>query len=339
MEYPPKSEISPGTTNESTDWQSTPLLSTNIDYLKRLRINDFSPAGNLRRVTPPYKRKAGEYFEPWFMPDDELAQAVAIRKEAFANDPDKILQINGDSQTVYEAASQFLKLQVDELTSQYPELYAREGQLIVNKVTGDRFDPSDQHPLAISGLLGQEDICMVERAEDGRQVMVAAFVASPTDWTLSKLVGKDMDQIHKDVRGYFETVEGSNRPLKWVVDKTLDGLPDFSERQVTRNNVFLVFSPSYALVPGHFSETVPDSTDDPGSQIFLRSEYETLTRLPSTEEFPNGDKYIFFTIKPHTYPLSLVAEVRRDDMAEAMLTNMKLRRSEALAKLVISYLT
>lgn len=312
------------------------VLSTNTRNLQDMRINPLSPAANMRRVTDPTNTEHGERFVPWFTPDDELAQAVAIRKAAYYDNPDRVLNTGDDDPDVRNVAQQLLELQVDYLVQHYPAIYELiDGTKIHNKITGDVYnitpDASTLHPLAIVGLLGQEDVCIVQEQDDGSHIMVAGFLASPTGWDLADFVGLNMDEIHENVDGYEEK-------LKATVDKSLSTLPEFPERQFARNNTFLGLNPLLGLVPDQMPDIDENSITDAESQIIFRSEYETLTRLPSTDKYPDGNQYIIFTIEPRVYSLQTMKAERGDDLARAIETNRVLGRKAVVAQEAIKYL-
>ncbi len=326
------------------------VLSTNNAYLREMRINPLAPASNFRRITSPGERPGeGERFIPWFDPDDELATAVTLRKEIFLANQDQVFYPGKKKRraAVRTAAQQLLELQSDYLVEHFPDQYGFEedaeyGRLIVNKTTDDKFcvhpSKNDWHPLVICGLLGQDDICVVERQDDGRQVFVAGFLATPTNWNLSGFVNRDMDDIHVNVGGYHTPTTGSKTRLKDVVDRSLETLPEYPVRQIARNNIFLSRDPSLSQDPQRSTSFTPDRMRNPGNQIFLRSERESLTRLPATEQYPDNDRFIIFTIKPNVFSLEQVAYERREEFASALRTNDVLRTNKKLAKKALDYL-
>lgn len=283
-------------------------------------------------------------YVPWFAPDDELAAAVALRKNYYAEKPEKILHESSENhEALFAAAMQLLELQADYLSEHHPDKYllartADSTRVITNKVTNDTYhinaEESNLHPLAISGLLGQEDICLVEETNDERHILAAGFVATPTDWELTKLAGKDMDQIHLGFDGYEER-------LKKVVDDTLRHLPEFPAMKY-RNNEFLDYAPTLALFPDEKVKVDASTISNPGNEITLRSERETLIRLPASEANPDK-KRLVFTIKPHVLTLSEATRRMGDrklkKLVEAIQKNTVLHRNEELADIALRYLT
>lgn len=302
------------------------LFSTNEDYLRAIMMNAVAPSPNMLKVTPPVIRQnETERFVPWFWPDDELADASILRKTALEKNPTLVLQTGDDSPLVYAASQELLTLQSKYLAYHFPEKYeidenSKSQPQIINRTNNQRFDiiPSEKHPLEIAGLLVQEDICLVQKISDDRFELAAGFLSTPTKWALADFIGADMDEIHKNVRNYANPVGGKKVSLKHTVDKSLGEMKQYPEGQFARNNIFIKFDPSLAL--HKYLERHPSRShilQDIGKRTFLRSERETLTRLP----WPNENFHVF-TIKPHVYPLEKVRSINRGaELARIILTN------------------
>lgn len=309
------------------------VMSTNWEYLQSMKMNETAPAPNLTPLTRPGERSDDRRFVPWFWPDDELAQAVALRKEAFLDNPSHILATSDDDPIVHAASQQLLWLQANYLVDNYSDKYAIEehrkfGRIIINKATDDHFslrpNTDDWHPLAISGLLSQEDICVVQRKKAGKHVLVAGFLATPTHWNLSSFMNADMDKIHRQVKGYHKPIDNERHyRLKDTVDKSLEGLRPYPQGGMARNNLFAMHDERLALEPHDTEPFNPKKVSkDPFNEIVLRSERETLVRLPAPY-----DDFTIFTIKPNVFRLSDVARERGEDFARAIATNCILREN------------
>lgn len=307
------------------------VMSTNWKYLQSMKMNETAPSPNLTPLSRPGEHVDGRRFVPWFWPDDELAPSAELRKKAFLKNPDHVLATADNDPVVRAASQQLLWLQGNYLAEQYPEKYVIEnhrkfGRVIINKTTDDQFslrpDVDDWHPLAISGLLSQEDICMVQRKKAGKHALVAGFLATPTNWNLSFFLGADMDRIHRHVKGYHKpTSEERSYRLKDTVDKVLESLRPYPEGGMARNNQFAMHDDRLAL---ELRDAKPFDakkvSKDPLNGLILRSERETLTRLPAPY-----DDFTVFTIKPNVFSLSDVARERGDDFARAIANNCILR--------------
>lgn len=340
------------TQNCPLDNTSRVILSKSSDYWDGIKINPYAPSANLRPVTKPNTVADGKRIEPWFSPDENLAEASSIRWSRYNNETSRVLHTGNDKhyRSVYRAASQLLELQSVDLAANFPEVYEINDnpaldRTITNKVAKNIFpihpSTSNLHPLAISGLLGQEDICIVKETKKGRYVMIGGFLATPTEWDLENFIGSDMDEIHQYVNGY--DAPASDGPikvrLKDTVDRALKSLPEYPTRQIMRNNLFLKKNGSLALVPGEQNIIATKEISDPGTQLFLRSERETLTRLPSTEQYPDGNRYVIFTILANVINLSqAAASTRKGEYIRALQTNNVLQIDKKLAKIALKFL-
>lgn len=123
-------------------------------------------------------------------------------------------------------------------------------------------------PLLTLGRLVQEDICVLTPGPEGH-VLTGAILCFPASWTLSEKIGRPLLAIHQPVAAY--SAEIANR-----VQRLFDALRP--ERPLWRSNAMLY--EDAALFQ-------PRREDDPrgaptGSAQFLRSERQTLLKLPRT---------------------------------------------------------
>ncbi|MCA9335098.1 DUF3445 domain-containing protein, partial [Candidatus Saccharibacteria bacterium] len=308
------------------------VFSTNWDYLRGMKMNALAPSPNMALVTDPERRS--DNFTPWFWPDNELAAAIDIRRKAYVNHKERVLNTADNDPMIRAACQRLLGLQARYLAEYFPEKYSIEnskkyGKVIINTANEGRHDayqlyPGEDgmHPLAISGMLGQEDVCIVRSKKNGRQVLVAGFLASPTNWNLSDFMNQDMDEIHRNVEGYHEPARsGSRYMMKNTVDKFLLQLRQYPQGITWRNNQFIEYIPTLAREPQDDTDYDHDAVyQDPGENIYLRTERETLARLPEPYE-----DFVIFTIKPHVFRMSDVRRLRGDDFIQAVATNSVIR--------------
>jgi hypothetical protein len=173
---------------------------------------------------------------------------------------------------------------------------------VLDLVTWADDEPADRHPLEQAARLVAEDLClMVEH--DGGYHLDAAVVCFPSYWRLAEKMGDNAAAIHGPVPHYAEDLADR-------VDTFLRRLRP--ERPVWRRNWDLHDNPEL------FAPTVPPSValevDDVATDVWLRSEHQTLRRLPRSQT-------ILFTIRTQQVPLGVLVE--RPDvagrMAEALL--------------------
>jgi hypothetical protein len=151
---------------------------------------------------------------------------------------------------------------------------------------------AETHPLARAGSLVQEDLCLMVH-HDGQWHLEGAVLCFPSTWNLGEKLGGSAAQVHQPVPHYAE--ELSDR-----VDSFFDRLAP--GKLVWRRNVSL-WPTCLLWVPHHVIDPTlwdPDDMDTTGPTLWLRSERQTLRRLPDTGA-------ILFTIRVQMEPLSVLA--------------------------------
>jgi dimethylamine monooxygenase subunit A len=141
-----------------------------------------------------------------------------------------------------------------------------------------------------------DDLCLlVDR--DGRWRLDSGVVCFPSLWRLSDKIGRPLAEIHEPVPAYAD--ELADR-----VDRLVARLR--ADRPVWRRNWFVHPDPElHQPVPGR----PPDPRPAPPEGLWLRSERQTLRRLPETGA-------VLFTIR--TQQVTLAAVVDRPDIARSM---------------------
>ena len=154
----------------------------------------------------------------------------------------------------------------------------------------------------------QEDLCVLVH-RDGHWRLDAGVVCFPSMWSLPGKLGLPLAEVHGPVPAYAEE-------LAQKVDRFLDRLRP--ERPVWRRNWFVHASAELHLPA---PPPPPARVDVPGG-LWLRSERQTLTRLPAT----GG---ILFTIRTQQVPLAAVAD--RPDVARRLAAAIRAWSPELLA--------
>lgn len=151
------------------------------------------------------------------------------------------------------------------------------------------------HPLEAAGRRTQEDlVLMVPR--DGRHHLDAAVLCFPSHWRLADKLGGDAAAIHGPVPGY-------DTELADRVDRFLDRLAPgviVARRNWSVHDDPALFAPVPPVAPA------PVEVDEVGDRLWLRSERQTLRRLPVTDA-------VLFTIRVQQIPFRTLA--RRPDVA------------------------
>jgi hypothetical protein len=162
-------------------------------------------------------------------------------------------------------------------------------------------DPS-LHPLDAAGRLVQEDLCVLIK-RDGAWHLDAASLCFPSYWRLADKLGKPIADVHAPVAHYADELQAR-------VDRFLDRLR--SDRPVWRRNWSVHDDPALFLPGDH------EPPADRG-HLYLRSEYQTLRRLPRTDA-------IVFTIRTQQVPLDVVAT--RPDLCARLAAAVRAWSSE-----------
>ena len=150
------------------------------------------------------------------------------------------------------------------------------------------WDAKLPHPLVRAGLAVQEDLCVMQRGSEGWR-LTAGMLCFPTYWRLADKIGRTLDQVHGPVPHYEDDLADK-------VALFFDRLP--AGRTVSRRNWGLTAHPML-FVPDLDALIQPARFDS--QQLWLRSERQTLRRLPDTGA-------ILFTIRVQLAPATALLE-------------------------------
>ncbi|MEM6858642.1 MAG: DUF3445 domain-containing protein [Pseudomonadota bacterium] len=186
----------------------------------------------------------------------------------------------------------------------------------------------DQAALPEAALSAHEDMCLLQRfAGKDQYRLIGAAVAWPTDWHPKDKLGLPLTALHAPIAGYEEQ-------LATGVDRFMDTLrPGLIYGRCnwfiapTGERLWLANGDPQA----QFAHVTPDNA---GKTLFVRSERQTLRRLPKTGA-------ILFTIGVYVAPLAALLEENVQSLAGAvqgLLTGEGDRRGAgAYAKTLILY--
>ncbi len=147
-----------------------------------------------------------------------------------------------------------------------------------------------QGALAEAALATHEDLCLLTKREDEEVYrLIGAAVAWPSDWHPAQKIGLPLRALHAPIQGYEEQ-------LATGVDRFMETLrpgPIYG-----RCNWFMAATGERRWLPGRppqeaFAHVTPENA---GETLFVRSERQTLRRLPQTGA-------ILFTIGIYVEPL------------------------------------
>jgi len=159
-------------------------------------------------------------------------------------------------------------------------------------------DVAEPDALARARLRVADDLCLLTPSDDG-WLLAAGCVCFPSYWRLAEKVGRPMALVHEPVPGY-------PGPFAARVDGFLGRLR--AGQGVWRRNWSIhrtdaLFAPVYEHVP------MP-----PVAHRWLRSEYQTLRRLPGVDA-------VVFTIRTQQVPVGVLGE--RPDVCASLAAALR----------------
>lgn len=165
---------------------------------------------------------------------------------------------------------------------------------VENLINGDVWRVGDFSgaPLDLAARLIQEDLCLMSPDGNGTYLLSAGSVCFPLRWELTDKFGQPMADIHHAVPGYDEKLAAPS-------DRYMVGLK--AHKPSWRCNWSIVDAPDLYLKQRRFKEGEDSAVtaDNAGSKLWIRSERQTLRKLPRS-----GD--VLFTIRTYIRPLSVL---------------------------------
>ena len=239
-----------------------PVLQSSIPY-------DPSPDKALPGVQP---------LDPadWLIFDEAFAGQMAARDALLRTHLSEVVAVDPDA---HPAAVELLNM---VLAQAYPDAKAE-----VTRADGVRVPIDRTQPMYTLGRLVQQDFCILEK-RGAEHVLTAAVLCFPASWTLSEKFLRPLTTIHDPVESYDTNIA---RRVQRLFDGVRVGRP------LWRYNVLRYADPAlYQPRP----EAAPRDRDDPAAGAYLRSERQSVLRLPLSDA-------VVFGI--HTYVLA-----RQDQM-------------------------
>ena len=243
-----------------------PILNTTIPY------DPLSPAP-LPGIAPLDPRD-------WLQVNEAYAGQIARRTGLLKDRREAVLWADAHS----EPAVQEL---LDEVIAALPPAFGRDGETILCP-DGRRVDPDRSQPFDTLARLVTEDFCILEKQGD-EHVLQAALLCFPASWMLSEKAGRPLIGIHDPVEPYDANIA---KRVQRLFDAIRPGRPLWRFNALWYDDADL-FQPR--------SETDRRRVGDPDRSPFLRSERQSLWRLPQTGA-------VVFSI--HTYVLPRAAVMR-----------------------------
>lgn len=209
-------------------------------------------------------------MDDWLQRDEAFAAQMQRRQHLLTTQRSDVMSLHPDAM---DAATELLDL---VLAQAY--LGATDH---ADRPDGMRVQIERDRPLDTLCLLAQEDFCILQKHGD-EHVLTGAILCFPASWRLSEKFMRPLIAIHEPVDSYDPDIARR-------VQRLFDGIQ--VGRPLWRFNALWYDDPELHQPR---SASAPREIRDRGSARFLRSERQTLLRLPDTQA-------VVFSI--HTYVL------------------------------------
>jgi hypothetical protein len=224
----------------------------------------------------------------WLELDARYQDEMRQRRELLAERYDEVFAVLPGSE---DARAETLELVAAHLAGTYPAWFHREDTRLHNRLTGETWDlaPPACDPLELAGRLVQEDLCIIQHAEDGPR-FTAAVLCFPSRWRLHDKLGRPLAAVHGPVPLYAERLA---RPVDRFMRHVKPG------HVAQRLNWSVMDDPALFQIGGHWRGGINPAitAENAGETLNLRVERQTRRRLPRSDA-------VLFGIRVHVYPLT-----------------------------------
>ena len=161
--------------------------------------------------------------------------------------------------------------------------------------------------LSDAALAAHEDMCLLTKAdEDDQYRLIGAAVAWPSDWHPKEKIGLPLRALHAPIAGYEEQLAtGVDRFMETLKPGAIYGRCNWFIAPTGERRWLASGDPRE-----QFAHVTPDNA---GETLFVRSERQTLRRLPETGA-------ILFTIGIYVEPLKALNGLNQRNLADAAKT-------------------
>ncbi|GGD16224.1 heme-dependent oxidative N-demethylase family protein [Aquisalinus flavus] len=229
--------------------------------------------------------------EDWIEPDAHLTDHLLQKDRLLTDRPDAVYRT---TEGMHSAEAALLALLIGHLPRLFPDLYECDGKTITLKPLGVTYSIADHSgaPLTLAGRLVQEDLCLIRPREDGTHELAAACLCFPSSWRLADKIGKPLEAVHGPVPGYeSDLAPRVNRLFSRLPDNQILWRMNWSLDENAGDEGEALHRPQ-----PHSHDAWLDAGGDPLDHISIRTERQTVRRLPATG-------MILFTIKIGLDPL------------------------------------
>lgn len=223
----------------------------------------------------------------WIQIGPDYLEQMTVKRRLLQQNYDEVFASLPGSQS---AQQEVLDSLVEHLLQHFSEQFQREGNILTNYLTRESWNPSDftENPLDLAGRLVQEDLCLMLPGTSGYK-LAAASLCFPSRWRLRDKLGQPLAHIHHPVPGYHEQLE---HPVDNFFQRLKPDFPGWRLNWSIHPTPHL-FLPPHEDVSNLISAITPENA---GDRLWLRTERQTLRRLPTTG--------ILFTIRTRIHPLN-----------------------------------
>lgn len=211
-------------------------------------------------------------MDQWLHQDDAFADQMRRREELLTTHGAEVLALDPGA---LPAAQELLDMVLQQV---YPDQSGADQ--VIRPDTGVVAIDRDR-PLETLGRLVQEDFCILQKHGDAH-VMTGAVLCFPASWRLSEKFMRPLIAIHDPVASY-------DTDIAKRVQRLFDGIKP--GRPLWRFNA-LWYRDAELYQPRSLGD--PRSAVDQGRAPFLRSERQTLLRLPETARSFSRSTPMFF---------------------------------------------
>ena len=230
----------------------------------------------------------------WLEEDENLIPYLDEKLSLYKALSDRVLV---EDEGTREAQGEVLATVQAHVLKHFPALYRRDGNTM--HIAGQhhvQLDDAPRSPIAIAGLLVQEDLVLMRKSADGWK-LAAASLCFPSAWNLLEKFKRPLHEIHKPVPGF-----GTGTRNAELIERMFDNLDP--SRIVLRWNWSLHGDAVLYHPHSNSGPALRFGDGDLRGRVIIRLERQTLRKLPKS-----GD--ILFTIRIHLDPLEMV-EARPD---------------------------
>ncbi|MBO9471963.1 DUF3445 domain-containing protein [Shimia sp. R10_1] len=202
-------------------------------------------------------------LEEWLLIDEAYAAQMALRCDLLERCKDDVTRLDPGALV---AAQEVLQNVLDVLADR-TDFGVSAGQVVCpdGRVVILDWD----NPMETLGQLIQEDICLLHK-QGHEHVLTGAVLCFPASWTLAEKIGKPLIGIHTPVPEYDANIAKR-------VQRLFDGVR--VGRPLWRKNALWYDDPTL-FTPR--SETAPRSPVTAKTGAYLRSERQSMLRLPKS---------------------------------------------------------